>query len=373
MQATVEREELLAAVAAAARAVPQRAEQPVLQGLLLEAQGGTLTATGRDGSFAVRRAATAQVVQPGAIVLPARPLLEIVRRFGPGPVRIQVDGGSATLRWQHTRMTLRGMDAQRYPAPSGDEEGETVTVGALDFEDLVRRTTFAVSRDEARPVLMGVELIYDGQVLRAIATDGFRVAWVEREGLAMAPAGQGVVLAGRDLAEAGRLVAASGADAVSVTFGTQGQTATIRAGRTCITVQVLDGPYPDVPKLLPAAYPHRLVVPRRELLAVIERAMLVAGHPEVVVFEPVGDRLVVRASDAQWGESRQEVPAQIAGTPPRIAFRARYLIEGLRLMGEDEVEIGLVQSHQAARLRGVGSMGFTYIVLPVQLRRDQAA
>ncbi|HEY8414923.1 MAG TPA: DNA polymerase III subunit beta [Thermaerobacter sp.] len=366
MRLTIDQHDLQSALSVVSRAVKGHPTMPLLSGVWLRAEGNSLIATGTDLTITIQATVPANVEADGEVVLPARPLLELVRKFSGGEIRIDVDEQHATITWNRSRHRLHGIAPNLRPESLAVHDGEPVTLDAETLKDILWRTTFAVSTDETRPILTGVQIQGDGQNMRAIATDGYRVAVVTRNGLSF-DRSLSAVIPGRALAEVGRLLG----DEETVTLVLGESTAAVELGDVRLVTRLIDGDYPDVLSLLPSEYPHKVRVQRQEFLQALERAALVAQGQQtskhVVRLDIESDRMVITASDPQLGTAREEVPAQLQGEGMAIGFNARFLIDGLKVIESEEVEIGLTGPLQAAQIRGVDKEGFRYVVLPVKL------
>ena len=369
MRLTIDQADLHTALQVASRAVATRSTLPALAGVLLIAEPEQLRLIATDLELAIEALAPARVEAEGSVVLPGRHFAELVRRLPGGEVRLEVDEGHrAVLSWQRSRFTIHGMDPRLFPAvPRISAEG-TVVFQPEVLRGVLRRTTFAVSHDETRPILTGVCFQVEGDRLRALATDGFRIAVcqaaLERpaEG---APAS--LVIPGRSLGEVARLLPGEGIgrmviDATQVGF---------QLGEIRLISRLIEGAYPPVLDLVPAEYPTRVQMATREFQEACERAALLSDTRQAarwlirLTVEP--GRVIITASDPEIGEAREEVPAQVEGEGMTIGFNARYLVDGLKAIETDEVYFELTEPLKASRLRGVGADDFFYIVLPVKI------
>lgn len=367
MRLTVDRDGLVAALGTVARATKTNSTLPVLAGVLIQADETKVRLTATDQDLTIQTAVDAQVEDPASVVLPAKHLLELARRLSSGNIQIEIEDAKAVVRAGRSRFTLHGMPARLFPAVP-KVEGEPVMVDASALRDLLRRTTFAVSVDETRPILTGVELRGTGDTLRAVATDSYRIACAEKQGLSFQSISS-TVIPGRALAEVQRLLRN---DQESVTIFLAPPSATVEVGDVRLTTRVLEGQYPDVLGLIPQEYPNRARVNRQELVAALDRADLLAGtqsqSKHLVSLNVDAERIVITAQDPELGTAREEVAASYEGQRMVIGFNARYLLEGLRVIDAEEVEIQLIDPESPAVMRGVGAEDFRYIVLPVRIR-----
>jgi len=369
---TIDQHDLHSALSVVSRAVKGHPTMPSMGGVLLRAEGDRLHLTGTDLDLTIEAKVTARVEEAGAVILPGRTLLEITKKLPAGDVDITVDDNhNATITCGRSRFTLHGMAPRLFPSvPAVDSE--PMLLYSADLRDILRRTTFAVSTDETRPILTGVQLVGEGRHVRAIATDGYRVAVATVSGPDF-DRSMSAVIPGRALSELGRLLGD-----VDEPVGLMLGESAVAFGFTGVrlTTRLIDGQYPDVLGLLPSEYPHKVRVSRQELLDALQRVALIAGQNDssryVVRLEipPVlPGLLIITASSRDLGTAREEVGAEVddGSKPITIGFNARYLIEGLRVMDAEEVEIQYSEPLHPARIVGVGESGFQYVVLPVKL------
>lgn len=368
MHAVVEQTDLSRALQAAGRAVAARTPLPVLGGVHLAAEGEALVAGATDHELAIRATVPARVLQPGAVVLPARYLHELVRRIPGGPVEVeaQPDGAGARLRWERSEYVLHGFSPAEYP-PLPFDGGEGRALAADVLRKALRQTAFAVSSDESKPALTGVWLVADGEGLLAVGCDGFRVA-MARAPVPLADLRLDVVVPGRAVAELGRLLAE--VDEVRVEVRDQRFRAAL--GTVELAVRLVDAPYPNVPQLVPREYPHRTVLEREALLEAAERIAPLADARQtarwLVVLEPTADGLVLHTHDPDVGQAREEVPARWDGPEgPRIGLNVRYLVDALRHLEGETLELGLIGPDGPVRLQAAEDPGCQHVIYPIRI------
>lgn len=369
MRVAVEQSHLLTGLQAVSRAVAPRTTLPALSGIHLVAAGDALTLSATDLELAIQTEVPATVEEPGEAVLPARYLSEYVRRIPFGMIRIAVDAGShaATLRWERSEYTIHGFSPADYPAARMEPAGEGPAVDSAAVRRALRYTGFAVSSDESKPALTGVMLRWNAEGILAVGCDGFRVAMV-REALP-APGGEAleVVIPGRAVAELGRLLA----DAGEARFRVRDQQLHVDAGGTRLATRLVDAAYPDVPRLLPQEYPRRLTLERNSLVEAAERIALLADARQTVrwliVLEAESDRLVIQTHDPEIGQAREEIPAVFEGEPLRIGLNVRYLLDGLRHLDGETLEIGLIDATSPIRLRAESDPSCEHVIFPIRM------
>jgi DNA polymerase-3 subunit beta len=357
--------------------VASRPTHPVLANVLLTADAGTgrLSLTGFDLSLGIQTSLAASVQTSGAITLPARLFSEIVARMPPdSPIGLQCEEGSEQVELTSASGSyqMRGMPADDFPELP---LAQVATPIRLDAEALIkglRATLFASSGDEAKQLLTGVHLGLDANGLECAATDGHRLAVLRLQNGADAPADQlDVTVPARSLRELERLLSSRGAsDPVSL-FCDRGQVVFLWADQV-LTSRSLDGAYPNYRQLIPETFGRAIQLERRALIAALERvAVLADQHNNVVKLsaDPAEGQLQISADVQDVGSGSESLPASISGEAIQIAFNVRYLLDGLKAIGGDQVVLRCNGPTTPAVLTPVDDGRFTYLVMPVQIRQ----
>ena len=379
--------ELNTALQLVSRAVASRPTHPVLANVLLTADSGTdrLSLTGFDLSLGIQTVLTASVESSGAITLPARLLGEIVSRLSSdSPITLATDeaGEQVELKSSSGSYQMRGMSADDFPELPLVESGKAVKVNARALLTALRGTLFASSSDEAKQLLTGVHLHFDGKAMEAAATDGHRLAVLSlADALAvettvsseMDDEGENfaVTLPSRSLREVERLIAGwRGDDQVSL-FCDKGQVVFLAADQV-VTSRTLDGTYPNYRQLIPEGFARRFDVDRRAFISALERiAVLADQHNNVVKVsgDSTSELLQISADAQDVGSGSESLSAEFTGDAVQIAFNVRYVLDGLKVMDSDRIVLRCNAPTTPAIISPKDDdIGFTYLVMPVQIR-----
>ena len=379
--------ELNTALQLVSRAVASRPTHPVLANVLLTADAGTdrLSLTGFDLSLGIQTALTASVESSGAITLPARLLGEIVSRLSSdSPITFATDeaGEQVELKSLSGSYQMRGMSADDFPELPLVESGKAVKVNARALLTALRGTLFASSSDEAKQLLTGVHLHFDGKAMEAAATDGHRLAVLSlADALAvettvsseMDDEGENfsVTLPSRSLREVERLIAGwRGDDQVSL-FCDKGQVVFLAADQV-VTSRTLDGTYPNYRQLIPDGFARSFDVDRRAFISALERiAVLADQHNNVVKVsgDSTSELLQISADAQDVGSGSESLSAEFIGDAVQIAFNVRYVLDGLKVMDSDRIVLRCNAPTTPAIISPKDDdIGFTYLVMPVQIR-----
>ena len=384
MKVVCSQSELNAALQLVSRAVATRPTHPVLANVLLTADAGTgrLSLTGFDLNLGIQTSLAASVETSGAITLPARLLGEIVSRLAsdsPLTLSTEESGEQVQLTSLSGSYQMRGMPADDYPDLPMVESGMTLQLQASGLVQALKGTLFASSGDEAKQLLTGVHLSFTDKNLEAAATDGHRLAVLQVEDAlqAAADASQGdesvfaVTLPARSLREVERLMAGWRSEDPISLFCDRGQVVFLAADQM-VTSRTLEGTYPNYRQLIPDGFSRTLTMDRRALVGALERiAVLADQHNNVVKFssQPESGVVLISADAQDVGRGFESLAAELSGDAIQIAFNVRYMLDGLKAMAGDRVVLHCNAPTTPAVLRPAGERdGFTYLVMPVQIR-----
>jgi DNA polymerase-3 subunit beta len=370
--------ELNASLQLVSRAVAGRPTHPVLANVLLTADAGTgrLSLTGFDLSLGIQTSLSASVHTSGAITLPARLFGEIVSRMpADSPISLSCEEGGEQVELTSASGSyqMRGMPAEDFPELP---LAQAATPIKLDPEVLVkglRATLFASSSDEAKQLLTGVHLGLDAEGLECAATDGHRLAVLRLQNSAEAEAEAqlDVTVPARSLRELERLLSSrGGSDPVSL-FCDRGQVVFQWADQV-LTSRSLDGIYPNYRQLIPESFGRSLKLDRKGLLSALERvAVLADQHNNVVKIssDPAAGQLAISADAQDVGSGSESIAADVSGEAIQIAFNVRYVLEGLKAMSAERVEVRCNAPTTPVVLAPEDASAFTYLVMPVQIRQ----
>jgi DNA polymerase-3 subunit beta len=359
-----ERDTLADAISTAQRAVASRSGAlPVLSGLRVSVAGEQLELTGSDLELTIRVQAPAQTSEDGVAVVPARLFGDIVRAVEPGPVDVEVRDDEAHITAGRSSFSVRVLSAEDFPRLP-DVGGSAVQVEAPALAEALRQVVPAASKDDARPILTGVLLTAASGGLRLVATDSYRLAVRDLQGVSMLEAGQKVLVAAKALAEVQRLL---GDGSIEVTLAERD--AKFRIGAAEVTTRLIEGEFPNYEQLIPSGYPNRLTVERDALAEAVRRVRLVGqgrdGAPIRLGMSTAGVELSAVAQEV--GEAREMVEAKYEGGDLTAAFNAQFLLDGIDSVSSGEVVVETVDALKPATLRATDGGDFLYLLMPVRI------
>ncbi len=364
MKFRCERDALSEALGTAQRAVGSRGGAlPVLSGVLLELQHDQLVVTGTDLELTIRTSTPVDGGGVGSAVLPARLLGDIIRSVEPGVVSMEVLDDEARISAGRSEFTVRTLGVGEFPRQP-EPEGEGVTIDAASFSEALRQVIPAASKDDARPILTGILLAAEGEGVRLVATDSYRLAVRDLPAERILAAEERVLIPARGLSEVQRLL---GSGSLRVLLSDRD--ASFHLSNARVTTRLIEGQFPNYRQLLPSSYPNHLTVSREGLLDAVRRVRLVTqgreNTPVRLSLSVSGIELDVQAHEV--GQAHEIIEGKYEGEEMVVAFNPDFLIDGLQAVGGAEVVLETLDALKPVTARGTDESGFVYLLMPVRV------
>jgi DNA polymerase-3 subunit beta len=365
MKVTCGRDELADKLQLVGRGVSTRTNVQILAGIMLRAAGGRLHLSATDMEISLRVSLEAEVEDEGAIVVPGRLLVDIVRLLPAGEVTVahRADEGVSELTCGSASYKLHTYAAEDFPRLPEVDPGTAFTVDREAFVDTIARVSRSSSRDESRPVLTGILVRFEDSKVVMAATDSYRLS-VKETTLGKGP-GQELeaIVPARALAELSRI--AQG-ESGTISIGVQENQIVFGVDEVWLTARRIDGQFPNYRQLLPETFEAEIQLPRDEFLEIVRRASLMAQRksPHRLRFE--NGELTVSAQTQDVGEAHESLPISYSGDTIEIGFNAEFLRDGLESVSEDAVRFKLISPLRPGLILGE-SDDFLYLIMPIRL------
>jgi DNA polymerase III subunit beta len=363
MKVVCRRDELNQKLGIVSRAVSMRASVQILSGVLLRAEGGRLNLAATDMELSLRSSLDAQVEGDGAVVVPGRLLVDLVRLLPAEEVAIEhrADEGVVHIASGASTASLHTYAAEDFPRLPDLEAVGTFTVARDALLDTVARVSRSASRDESRPVLTGILVRFEVGKLVMAATDSYRLSVKETLIESELPELEAIIPA-RALAELGRV--AQGSESLEI--GVHENQVVFVASDIWLTSRRIDGQFPNYKQLLPESFEHEVTLPRSELLDIVRRVGVVVQRTSPIQLRFREGELTVFARTQDVGEAKESLPVQFAGEPMEIGFNAEFLREGIESIAADDLRLKLISPLRPAVIDG-GADDPTYLIMPIRL------
>jgi DNA polymerase-3 subunit beta len=363
MKVVCRRDELGQKLGVVSRAVSMRASVQILSGVLLRAEAGRLNLAATDMELSLRSSLEAQVEGDGAVVVPGRLLVDLVRLLPAEEVSIEhrADEGVVHIASGASTASLHTYAAEDFPRlPDLDAVG-TFTIARDALLNTVARVSRSASRDESRPVLTGILVRFEAGKLVMAATDSYRLSVKETPLESQLPELEAIIPA-RALAELGRV--AQGSESLEI--GVHENQVVFVASDIWLTSRRIDGQFPNYKQLLPESFEHEVPLPRSEILDIVRRVGVVVQRTSPIQLRFRDGELTVFARTQDVGEAKESLPVQFTGEPMEIGFNAEFLREGIESIAADELRLKLISPLRPAVIEG-GADDPTYLIMPIRL------
>jgi DNA polymerase-3 subunit beta len=374
MKLSIEKADLQRGLARLQAIVEKRSSMPILANVLVTASGkgetGRLELAATDLEVGIRGAQPAKVHKPGALTISARKLYDIVRELPDETISLEATSNAyLELRCGRARFTLAGTDAEEYPSLPDFAPGRMVRLQAAVLSQMIEGTMYAASQDETRYNLNGVyfEVVPETSRIRMVATDGHRLALVERTaGSDLSGLASGVIVPRKGLAELKRLVDEEDADEVEIGF--EGNSGLVKKGDVTLVMRLIEGEFPNYKQVIPKQSEHHLTVSAEALVRALRRvALLSAEHSRAVKVELAEGKLLLSSKTPDLGEAQEELDVDYAGPSVGIGFNARYLLDCLGALGAKEIRLGLRDGGSPVEVRPTDDLESVAVVMPMRL------
>ncbi len=385
MKLNCSQSELNIALQLVSRAVSNRPTHPVLANVLLAADEvtGKLRLTGFDLSLGIQTSISASIEKSGAITLPAKLFGEIVSKLSnDSPLILTSDDITQQVELTSKSGTyqVKGMLADDFPELPLVESGTSLKLNPLLLSSAIKSTLFASSTDDAKQLLTGVNLTFDGYGMESAATDGHRLAVLSLNNI-LSQSNElnnsenfekfSITLPSKSLREVEKFLSTCDISQPINFFIDKGQVVFISVDEI-ITIRALEGAYPNYNQLLPDKFSNVLEFDRKEFIASLERvAVLADQHNNVIkITTDSSANLIKITTDAQdIGMGSESLPVSFKGESFQIAFNVRYLLDGLKVIDSNVIKLSCNAPTTPAVFSPISSdSNFIYLVMPIQIR-----
>ncbi len=372
MKVTIERAALLRALGHVHRVVERRTTIPILANVLLSAKDGALTLKATDLDLEITEKAVAEVAQAGATTLPAHTLYDIVRKLPEGAqVSLEAtgDAGQLTLRSGRSRFNLSSLPESDFPDVTSGDFSHSFTLAPGDLKRLIEKTQFAISSEETRYYLNGIyvhTLDVEGQaMLRAVATDGHRLARLELPAPKGSAGMPGVILPRKAVTEVQRLIEDAQGD-VLIELSTNKMRFTF--GDALLTTKLIDGTFPDYARVIPAGNDKRLTVERDAFAKAVDRVSTISSERGRAVKLALSEgKLILSVTNPDQGSAVEELEADYDGPPLDIGFNARYLLDITQQLDSDTALFKLADPGSPTLVQDRDGASALYVLMPMRV------
>ena len=373
MEITVTRQDLVKELTATQSVVERKTTIPILSNFLIEADGDRLNITATDLDQAIRTSAAAKVKKPGACTIPARKLYDYIKLLPDGDISIKLlDNHWVQIRSGRSNTKMVGMARANYPQVPEFPSVTATSISSLALKTLINRTIFAISNEESRYTLNGALLVIKAESLAMVATDGHRLAYVEKpnEILEGISGEKRVLIPRKALQELQQLLTYT--EAEKVEFADDEHTLFFRVGHRTLSTRKLSGQFPNFEAVMPRDNTKFAVVSSSELAAAIQRVAQFADERSGAIrIRLESNELKISSSSTESGESEDTIDTPYSSDPIAVGFNSVYILDFLKaLNNEGEVRLEFKDSQSAGQMRPEdpeAEYKYRYVLMPMRI------
>jgi DNA polymerase III subunit beta len=374
MEITVSKFELLRELTATQGVVERKTTIPILSNYLFEAAGDKLSLTATDLDLSLRTSCNAKVKKEGACTIPARKLYDYVKLLPDADITIRLlDNHWVSIRCGRSNTKMVGMAKSNFPGLPVFPSAGTIKIPAAVLRSMIAKTGFAIASEESRYTLNGALMVLKPESITMVATDGHRLAHVERSGEKFdGVSGEMKTLIPKKAMDELKSLLDAGLekDVESIDFAKDESTLFFRIGQRLLTSRQLTGQFPNYEAVLPKDISKSIALHGEELGAAIARvAQFADERSRAVRLRLEKGELKISASSTETGESEDSIEIAYDGDPIAIGFNAQYLMDFIKATGSGEVKLELKDAQSAGQLRPAEAEDYKYryIVMPMRI------
>lgn len=367
MKAKIEKENLLKATQAIQNVVSIKNALPILTNMLIETEGeDKIKLTATDLEMGMHYTIPAEVMQPGAITIPARKFSEMVKELPNAPVLIAtLKNNTMSISGEDTYFKLLGLPKDDFPKMPKLTEEDKIELEQQTLKDMLTMTIFAASHDEVRYILNGVLFFVKDQALRLVATDGRRLALIEKQIQAPKDFAKQVIIPNKAAQELNRILQEDGT--IKIIFGEN--QVMFKTDEAVLITRVIEGEFPNYEQVIPKEMANKIKVNTQKFLMGTKRAALLTNQDsQSIRIDVLKDKIIISKATPELGEVKDQLDAVYSGREMSVGFNPHYLADALKNISQEEISIEIEGPDKAGVIRTQGAQDkYIYLVLPMQL------
>jgi DNA polymerase III subunit beta len=370
MEITVSKFELLRELTATQGVVERKTTIPILSNYLFEAAGDKLSLTATDLDLSLRTSCNAKVRKEGACTVPARKLYDYVKLLPDADIAIKLlENHWVSIRCGRSNTKMVGMAKSNFPSLPVFPSVGVIRIPTGVLRSMIAKTGFAIANEESRYTLNGALMVLKPESITMVATDGHRLAHIERSGEKFeCVSGEMKTLIPKKAMD--ELKSLLDSDVEAIDFAKEESTLFFRVGQRLLTSRQLTGQFPNYEAVLPKDISKSIALHGEELGAAIARvAQFADERSRAVRLRLEKGELKISASSTETGESEDSIEVAYDGEVMQIGFNAQYLIDFIRATGSCDVKLELKDAQSAGQLRPAEGEDYKYryIVMPMRI------
>ncbi len=363
MKIICNRNELIKSINIVMKAVPVRTTMPVLECILIDAQTGQIRMTANDMELGIETVTQGIVLEKGLIAIDAKIFSEIVRKLPEGEVTIESDENlNTTISCAKALFRISAMDGEDFARIPVVERSHPVVLSQFTLKELIRQTLFSIAQNDTNKIMTGELFEITGDHMRVVSLDGHRIS-IRKIEMKEENDEVKVIVPGKTLNEISKILSGETSDLMNLFF-TKNHIM-FEFDETIVVSRLIEGSYFKVDQMLSSDYETKITINRREMLECIDRSTLLVKEDDKkpIILNMAEDRMDI-SIQSQIGSMNESISIEMEGRDIRIGFNPKYLIDALRVIDDETVDIYFVNSKAPCFIRDKDQT-YIYLILPV--------
>ncbi|KJJ84523.1 DNA polymerase III subunit beta [Candidatus Omnitrophus magneticus] len=365
MDLTIQKELLLNGIQIIQNAISQKSNMPILSNVLFESTGTELKLTATDLELGICTKIPVLVGQEGAITIPAKKFFDIIKAL-PDNIEVEISlkkNNSITIKGGNAVFKIIGLPKEEFPTLPLFEDKDAITISKSIFKEMINLTDFSVSKEDSRHVLTGVLLSVKQDVIKMVSTDGRRMAAATKKIPLKTLIERNAIIPLKAVLEIKRLLNDDGD--LKILFSNN--QILFSFSSTYIISRIIEGEFPDFEKVIPEKTKKIVSIQKEDFLNAVKRVSIFTDQDsQAVKIEIQKNKMTISKNTPYLGEAREEIAVDFSGDKEiQIGFNPRYLIDVLKVLGEEFVEMEISDPTKPGVIRKQEE--YVYVVLPMQV------
>lgn len=363
MRITIPKQTLLESLQIVMGAVAQKNTLPILANILFEAGPTTINITATDLDIGITHTQEANVLEQGSTTIPAKRFLDIIKEFPNEEIQITTKkNNTISITTKNTTFKILTTPKEEFPSIPTTQNTQTLTVDQNTLKQMLIHTAFAMSKEETRYVLNGVCMEIQLKYIQAIATDGRRLAIIKKPHKSEVREVKTIIIPAKTVQELFKTLKEDGCVLIKFT----NNQVIFQINNTTIISRLIEGEFPNYQQAIPCKTETALIINKEQLIPAIKRAsLLTTTESQAIKLHLTKNKLTISKTTPEVGETTEELEAAYAGPELQIGFNPTYLLDVLKNIEEEKVEIEFTGPEKPGVLRIRDE--YVYIVLPMQI------
>lgn len=350
------------------KAISTRTTMPILKGILIDVEDGTLTLTASDLDISVIRKIKVDSIENGKIVVNAKIFIDIIRKLPSAEINFVVDDNQKMeIKCLNTDFEIICISPDEFPSIYRESFDDAISFHKETFKELIRRTQFAAHPDETRGIISGILLEMNNDYLKMVAIDGYRMAI--NKAITNIDDEQKFVIAARIMGELSKIINDSQDETDIIKIKKNGKSLAALIGNNEVNLRIIDGEFLQYNEMVPSESSIHVKVNRKSLSEAIERASIftIEGQNNLIKLN-IEEQMMKISSKSQEGSVVEEVMIEKTGGDIEIGFNAKYLIDILKVIDDDEIMLYFNSPVTPCVVTPIEGDEFLFLVLPVRVK-----